>query len=93
MIPKSNNPSNSSDTYLPTTLLPSLSKIFVKLIVFKIFTRHDSGPLPKYQFDFRKKYFPNKYANFILSYIHSKPMKKTFTSFILLEISGAFDHA
>lgn len=92
MIPKPNKPPNEKTSYRPISVLPSLSKLFEKLLLKRmkplIEERH---LLPSHQFGFREKHSTIEQVHRVTNVIEKTLENKKICSGIFLDVAQAFD--
>lgn len=91
-IPKPNKPSESPKSYRPISLLPSISKIFEKIIKRKILDFVETNEIfPSFQFGFRFQHNTTHPLFKIRKTVKSDFENGKSTGMVLLDIKAAFD--
>ena len=92
MVPKPGKPIHSASSYRPISLLPTLSKIFEKLLLQRLRSAVDlSALLPEYQFGFRPGHSTVHQTHRIINEIAKSLEEKRLCSAVFLDVSQAFD--
>ena len=92
LIPKPEKPIHETSSYRPISLLPTLSKLFEKLLTYRLLPLlEDLKTLPDHQFGFRKQHSTIKQINRITHNISQTLEKKKYCSAVFLDIQQTFD--
>ena len=92
LIPKPGKPIYETCSYLPISLLPTLSKLFEKLLTNRLLPLLDDWKtLPDHQFGFRKQHSTTEQIHRITHNISQTLEKKKYYSAVFLDIQQAFD--
>ncbi|XKL68896.1 hypothetical protein PGB90_006665 [Kerria lacca] len=92
VIPKPGKPLEIPSSYRPISLLPTLSKIYEKLLQARLLKLVDSlGIIPTHQFGFRAKHSTVKQIHRVVSTIRNSLEAKQFCSTVYLNVKQAFD--
>lgn len=92
MIPKVGKAPNDKKSYRPISLLPTISKLFEKLLLKRLKHIIDERKLiPEHQFGFRQKHSTVDQVHRITNVIENALEKKQICSGIFLDVAQAFD--
>lgn len=92
MILKSNKPPNEKSSYRPISLLPTLSKVFEKLLLKRLkLILEERNLIPPHQFGFREKHSTIEQVHRITDVIEKSLETKHICSGIFLDVAQAFD--
>jgi retron-type reverse transcriptase len=92
MILKPGKSPHHPSSYRPISLLPTCSKLFEKLFLFRIFqTVPVSSLYPNHQFGFRKSHSTVQQLHRVADYISTGLERKSYTCAVFLDVSQAFD--
>ena len=92
LIPKPGKPIHETSSYRPISLLPTLSKLFEKLLTNRLFPLlEDLKTLPDHQFGIRKQHSTIEQIHQITHNISQTLEKKKYCSAVFLDIQQAFD--
>lgn len=92
MIQKPNKPVDIPTSYRPISLLPSLSKIFEKLLLNRLFNDPSAeNIIPDHQFGFRSFHSTVQQVHRVVNVIASTLEEKSHCSAVFLDITSAFD--
>lgn len=90
MLLKPGKPSSEVTSYRPISLLPSISKLFEKLLLQRLKPLIEDK-LPDFQFGFRNKHSTIKQVQRVVKLIESSLEEKKFCSTVFLDVLQAFD--
>jgi hypothetical protein len=92
MIPKPNKPPNDKKSYRPISILPTMSKLFEKLLLKRMKPIIEERELiPPHQFGFREKHSTIEQVHRITNIIEGALESKKVCSTIFLDVAQAFD--
>jgi hypothetical protein len=92
MIPKPGKPPNEKTSYRPISLLPTISKLFEKLLLKRLKPIiEDKKLIPNHQFGFRNKHTTIDQIHRITTTIERTLEEKKICSIIFLDVAQAFD--
>lgn len=92
MIPKPGKDLTQISSYRPISLLPTISKLFERLLLSKITPYlNNSSIIPQHQFGFREKHGTIEQVHRIVSEISKAFVEKKYCSAIFLDVAQAFD--
>lgn len=92
MIPKPGKPPNEKTSYRPISLLPTISKLFEKLLLKRLKPIiEEKKVIPNHQFGFRNKHSTIDQVHRITTIIESTLEEKKICSIIFLDVAQAFD--
>ena len=92
LILKPGKPIHETSSYRPISLLPTLSKLFEKLLTNRLLPLlEDLKTLPDHQFGFRKQHSTIEHIHRITHNINQTLVKKKYCSAVFLDIQHAFD--
>ncbi|KAL4142644.1 hypothetical protein QTP88_005062 [Uroleucon formosanum] len=92
VIPKAGKPKNLASSYRPISLLPTLGKLFEKLILLRIrFILHECQIIPTTQFGFRPGHSTIHQVHRLTDSIASALEKKQYCAGLFLDVAQAFD--
>jgi hypothetical protein len=92
LIFKPGKPPNELTPYQPISLLPTVSKVFEKLLLKRLLRMvENNGLIPNHQFGFRKRHSTIEQTYQIVRRINEALEKKQYCSGALLDISQALD--
>ena len=92
LIPKPGKPIHETNSYRPISFLPTLSKLFEKLLTNRLLLLlEDLKTLPDHQFGFRKQHSTIEKIHRIAHNISQSLEKKKYCSAVFLDIQQAFD--
>ena len=92
MIAKPGKDHTQASSYRPISLLPSLSKLFEKILLSKISPfLHRNNVIPDHQFGFREKHSTIEQVNRITNEIRKAFELKEYCCAIFLDVAQAFD--
>lgn len=92
MIPKPNKPPNEKTSYRPISLLPSMSKVFEKLLLKRLKPIiEERNLIPSHQFGFRERHSTIEQVHRITNLIEGVYEKKKVCSSLFLDVAQAFD--
>lgn len=92
MIPKPGKDETKVDSYRPISLLPTLSKLFEKMLLQKLKPiLHEKKIIPDHQFGFREEHGTVEQVHRVVSEIRNTLEEKKYCSAAFLDIAQAFD--
>ena len=92
MIPKPGKDLRKPGSYRPISLLPTLSKVFEKIILAKLQPHlEDNRIIPDFQFGFRQQHGTVDQAHRVVSDIREAYEKFEYCSALFLDVAQAFD--
>lgn len=92
MIHKPDKPFTDPSSYRPISLLPLCSKVFEKLLLYRILPLvHDAGILPNHQFGFRAGHSTVHQLHRVVDFLATALEQKRYAAGIFLDVSQAFD--
>lgn len=92
MIEKQGKPPNEAKSYRPISLLPTISKLFEKLLLKRIQPFFEScNAIPSHQFGFREKHSTIDQVHRITNIIEKALEEKKICSAVFLDVAQAFD--
>lgn len=92
MLPKPGKPPNDVKSYRPISLLPTISKLFEKLLLKRLRPLIERGNLiPDYQFGFRQKHSTIDQVHRITNIIERTFEENEVCSAVFLDVAQAFD--
>src|SRR6266576_5594296 len=90
MLKKPNKPPHEVTSYRPISLLPSLLKLFEKLLLKRL-KPHIEKILPDFQFGFRNHHSTIEQIQHVVALIEKSLEEKKYCSTVFLDVSQAFD--
>src|SRR6266576_399594 len=90
MLQKPGKPPSEVSSYRPISLLPSISKLFEKLILKRLKPLIEDK-IPDFQFGFRNKHATIEQVQRVTTVIERALEEKKFCSTVFLDVSQAFD--
>ena len=92
LIPKPGKPIHETSSYRPISLLPTLSKLFEKMLTKRLLPLlEDLKTIPDHQFGFRKQHSAIEQIHRLTHKISQDLEKKKYCSAVFLDIEQAFD--
>lgn len=92
LIPKPGKDPSNASSYRPISILPTLAKLFEKLLVKRLKHLLQSTELiPAHQFGFRERHATTEQIHRIVNHINNVLEEKKFCSAAFLDITQAFD--
>lgn len=92
MIPKPNKPPNDKKSYRPISILPTISKVFEKLLLKRMKPIiEERNLIPAHQFGFRQHHSTIEQVHRITNIIENTLETKKICSSIFLDVAQAFD--
>ncbi|CAK1544722.1 unnamed protein product [Leptosia nina] len=92
MIYKAGKPANEKTSYRPISLLPTISKLFEKILLDRIMPYLvERKIIPDHQFGFRRQHGTIEQVHRVCEYIRSTLEQKEYCSAAFLDVQQAFD--
>lgn len=92
MIPKPGKDHTKAESYRPISLLPTVSKLFEKLLMSKLSPIiAERRCIPDHQFGFRRQHSTIQQTHRLVQVIRNAFEKKLFCSALFIDVSQAFD--
>ncbi|GBP08695.1 Probable RNA-directed DNA polymerase from transposon X-element [Eumeta japonica] len=92
MIPKPGKDLTKAESYRPISLLPTMSKLFEKLLVTKLSPiLAERNCIPDHQFGFRRQHSTIEQTHRLVQVIRSAFEQKSYCSALFIDVSQAFD--
>ncbi|GBP11460.1 Probable RNA-directed DNA polymerase from transposon X-element [Eumeta japonica] len=92
MIPKPGKDLTKAESYRPISLLPTMSKLFEKLLVTKLSPiLAERNCIPDHQFGFRRQHGTIEQTHRLVQVIRSAFEQKSYCSALFIDVSQAFD--